>query len=133
MREFYLDRNPIVITLDYLFTVAPHASTERGSYDVPAGRRAFLEYGILSVRRVTVAGSASAVYDFLGYTENGGSERLLDYTWLYGNSIGDREMNKTHYGMLLNAGDNVRINTFDGSTGGTVAHNILVKLTEFDE
>ena len=130
--EWY-DRNPQPALYRYqVFDAAPHALVQRWSYTVPSGKKAFIEMAGAYVVRVTVATTAGLVYDRVQYQVSGGSAFSILWALLYTNTIGDKDRADVGHSLILNAGDAIFGWTGDASENGTVTHQILAKVTEFD-
>jgi len=132
-RLAWYDRNPSISVQNYANSgVAPHALTVRWSYTVPAGKKAFVE--TISARLVrdaaaTTAGLASIYVAVLPY---GGSWTPLLRIAVLSNGVGDRDGGEIGQSVILKAGDGLRAETYDTSTGGTLFYSVSAKITEFD-
>lgn len=131
-RPEWYDRTPSVSLLSFNMSLAPHANTQRLSYTVPSGRKAYLEFLYLSLFRTAAAAPAGVVFLTFDYTPNGGlltNLAVIDYG---GNAVGDRvaEMVGSTFTMLV--GDQLALFTSDSGTGGSVIYRLGVKITEFD-
>jgi hypothetical protein len=111
---------------------APHAITQRWSYTVPVGRKAFIEAFFALVQRNTAAAPVGAAAVIMQYTPVGGAAtRVLD-VWVSSNGVGDTALQTpTNFGFMQ-AGDVLTASDQDSSTGGTVTYVQTAKYTEFD-
>jgi len=131
-RPEWYDRNPFDRTLIYVAVVGPHAVTSRGSYTCPAGKKAFIEAIGVFTRRSTAATTEGLIIASASYTPQGGSTAYYAVVQWVSNTVNYHEGNIVGNAGILRAGDNVAINTGDGSTGGTAEYYIMLKITEFD-
>lgn len=126
-----LDRNPTDVNQNYSNTLAPHVTTTRWTYTVPAGRKCLVELVNSRIMRITAAAPA-------GYADVAISlGNVLAYLALAelnsgDNAIGVRESKYITAQALLLAGDVLQAQTADGSTGGTIGYLASFKGTEFD-
>lgn len=127
------DRNPVNKTqFAANGAVAPHTTTVRWTYTVPAGKKAVLESLMMSVIRVTAAAPQVTAVAHLNYTPSGGSQTLLAQAVLTTNGVNDiQQQTITSLGEML-AGDVVSADDVDSSTGGTVSYAQTLKAFEFD-
>lgn len=131
-RPIYTDRNPIVRTQNYTATLAPHAFTQRWSYTVPAGKKAFCDFVRLYRRRTGVATTASDDGAEIDYTPSGGAAMAIIYNVNTDNTnMLVRTEGYSQFGFL-GPGDNLQANTSDASTGGSVQFTIGAKIVEYD-
>jgi len=125
--EWY-DRNPS--TQDQYFVAgatAPHISTQRWSYTVPAGKKVILRGLIVHLRR---SGAATLLGVAAGYMRVGVNELLRCFH--YDNTLGSMEHDNIALEQLYLAGVALTGWTFDLSTGGTMEYLLNCVLTEFD-
>ncbi len=131
-RGNYYDRAPLSSVFGFVAAnAAPHGQTVRVSYTVPTGRLAVVELINLMYIRVTTA-SPVTEYGFLVDLVNadGGNADWINRTSLNNNLA--FEVSETHgTAIFLRAGQQIRLITFDGSTGGTVTYRGGMKITEF--
>lgn len=130
-RAAYYDRNAsTIVNTASNFAVAPHALTQRWSYTVPAGRKAYFESSSSLVHVVTVSapnGQRSAKLRI-----NTGTLASLMRNDLYNNTVdASSTQNSGQLGLAL-AGHILDFADSDLGTGGTVDFVGEAKFTEFD-
>ena len=126
-RAAYYDRNPLGVALtDINFQIAPHANTTRGSYTVPALRKAMVTGGNISAERFTVGAPVGAY----GASATGGGQIAKQYS--LDNAVGGKVFVPVSSGGILNAAQVATIFDEDLSTGGTCSFMKVVNLVEFD-
>jgi hypothetical protein len=132
-RPEWWDRNPITNSIQYVATgVAPHGATQRASYTVPAGKKAYVDMVLLTVRRDLAAGAAALAAAYATYTPSGGTETRLFQQGDFQNTVNaGQQATITQFGFL-GVGDAVKLYTLDASTGGTYTYLIGAKITEYD-
>jgi len=131
-RPAWHDRNPFVIMRGFSSVTGPHSMTDRWTYTVPAGKKAYIEFLCIKSIRATAAGTAGTVVIQITYTPSGASEQVLAATGLYTNTVGDKDEVTCGHALTMLAGDLLKGLTYDGSTGGTVNYLVVAKITEFD-
>jgi hypothetical protein len=104
-----------------------------GSYTVPTARSAYLEWFDIAVIRATAASTPGKLGIMLGIVDTDAGFKIVSNSIL---SVSQNSINSnryTHGGltMLLRAGDELRYETLDYSTGGTVYYQATAKLLEF--
>lgn len=135
-RPVYYDRNPVMITIVFdSIGIVPHSDTIRGAYTVPTGKKAFSESFILWLLRDTAADTPGDANVRFNFTPNGGAAVSLYQNTLDAvqNSIGDNRQIFVGVGALFLVGDLIDLHTIDAGTGGLIAYNGAMKMTEFDE
>jgi hypothetical protein len=131
-RPNYYDRQPISISQFYTNGLAPHVSTVRSTYTVPANRVAFMELFFLNAYRSTAAVAADIVQAYVEYVPNGGgSSRILQVQFV-NNAVFAGDRNQAPSFGYMKGGDIIRTVTFDGSNGGTCSYLLAFKGIEFD-
>jgi len=126
-RPAYYDRNATSSYNQYSGVVGPHAETTRWTVTIAAGKKMLVEQiGItyFNVSVATVAGSyASNIFIVGQYLASQGSSVNVVATqgalYLTGN-------------ITLYAGETMYATTYNYATGGTVAHSMTYKATQFD-
>jgi len=132
-RPAWYDRNPEPgWGVYFAAAVAPHALTTRWSYTVPTGKKTFLEAILCWLMRAGAAATVGRVYALIQYLEGGVSGPYLAYASIRTNSVGDGDSGNLGQSIIMVAGDIIRCQTSDGSTGGAVDYNTGFKATEFD-
>lgn len=110
----------------------PHGDTSRGTYTVPAAKRAAIPFISLTIRRVTAAAPLAEVYLRILLTPSGGAAAEVVRFNNPSNAVEGDTSVVVPFEMVLQPGDLIDIHSFDGSTGGTVAYEAGFALTEFD-
>ncbi len=133
-RPSYYDRAPSGAYISFeTALVGPHSVVTRGSYTVPTARSAYLEWFDIAVVRGTAASTPGKLGIMLGIVDTDAGFKIVSNSIL---SVSQNSINSnryTHGGltMLLRAGDELRYETLDYSTGGTVYYQATAKLLEF--
>jgi len=127
-RPAWYDRSPsLQLKRFYGVDVAPHSATQRWTYTVPAGKKAFLEAINLKLIRKTAASTVGVAYaSIVLNTYSVFEARVVT------NNVGDKDAVSVGQALTLNPGDTLEGYTYDGSTGGTFDYQTIVKITEFD-
>ena len=132
-RPVYYDRNSSTFGKSYeASAIAPHATTTRWSYTVPAGKAAYVEAcGGMMWRDgiATVASLAQTVFNTV--TSDTVTATVLQNR-TYTNTGNDPVMFSLSQLAFLKAADVFGVNTFDGSTGGSFQYGMYAKFTQFD-
>jgi len=132
-RPGWYDRNPVRLFQYYKGDgVAPHSSTLRWTYTVPAGKKAWVELLVNRVKRSGAATTPDAVLSQIYLTPYGGSISTLLYVFFNSNTLGAGDTIIVPASMMLGAGDVLSAYTQDASTGGLVDYLVSAKITEFD-
>lgn len=132
-RQSWHDRAPSQKIQKYIANaLAPHSATERWSYTVPAGKKAYVEWMQIAVTTVVVATSGRDVVDNITLTPDGGSAIDVAYLAYFKNGVGDNQQIAVGSSMILLPGDEFASISRDSSTGGTITHVLIAKITEFD-
>lgn len=132
-RPLYYDRTMVSRTSYYSSgAIAPHGITERWTYTVPTGKKAFVQSLLAVAQRITAAAPVSQYAALVTVTPNGGTLARVLLALLLTNNVGDSA--REHYGAsgALAAGDVLASSTVDLSTGGTVDYNLSAWYIEFD-
>ena len=124
--EWY-DRNPQSKNLNFEGSVGPHAAVDRASYTVPTGKKFFLENSLVHLDRDVVATTPgwASVRTFA-------RDDLAIYASIRSNAVGDKAAMNIARSLIMRAGEAVRINSFDLSTGGTIRYDCAFHGIEFD-
>lgn len=130
-RQFY-EANSItrVITCAVL-SAAPHALTQRASYTVPVGRRAFITATNLILWRDSAAAPVGEYLISVRLTING-VQASLRRVASRSNTLYIYDIQGLAEQVLMNSTDQVELMTFDGSTGGTCSFIGSVTYVEYD-
>jgi len=132
-RPAWYDRNPIQRIQNWdEGAVAPHANTQRWTYTVPPGKKAFVEYAELWAKRLTAAGTVGIVEANVRVTPSGGSASAIMRVYVITNNVGDVDKAVVGQALTLLAGDMIECRSADSSTGGTATYHSAVKIVEFD-
>lgn len=131
-RGAYHDRSAVNVTRSYnALNVAPHGLTVRASYTVPAYHIAMIDLVSLATMRNTVATTPAVYQAFLRYTPSAGSPiDMLQCATAQNSTNVFTTLNLSGAGVLL-PGDVIELLTTDGSTGGTVHYNAILKILQF--
>jgi hypothetical protein len=132
-RPVYYDRNQIPRLNSFSISgAAPHGSTQRWLYTVPAGKKAFIEWLQLSTHRDTAAAPVAPSQVWFTLVLASGPAAIFMLLEHADNTLQlQRHAEQTSFGLMV-AGDQMSGNTVDTSTGGTQTYNLVGKLTEFD-
>lgn len=129
-RPFYFDRTPLTVRVIFFAEgVAPHATTIRATYTVPANRKAFAEAVQLSIARATAPGTDGRAV--INLRSDSGTF-LAANLWEEDNAAKDRVDLTFGATMTRLAGDEVAIDTSDVAITGTVNYNGVATITEYD-
>ena len=132
-RKAWYDRNPVGIVLGgTLWNKAPHAATVWWTYTVPPGKKAFLELLVAKVIRQTAAGPAGVANARILIHITGVPTPDILNAVIFTNNVGDKDSAELGQSLTLNAGEWIKGETADTSTGGTCAYLLTLKATEFD-
>lgn len=115
------------------FGTAPHASTTRFTYTVPAGKVAVVEsMTIMCVRDGTTATPARAQGQVV-YAPNGGTAVSYGIKQVWTGAIGDGQNGSPDHPpkLTMQAGDALNALTLDLSTGGTMTFLINCTIREY--
>lgn len=132
-RPDWYDRNPVTRFRAWnAVNLAPHTSTQRWTYTVPAGKKAQLELVQVKVMRATAPTTPGYAYANIRFTPSGGSVDTLIQATIRTGTVGDTDQTVLGVCGVLQAGDTIEANSADGSTGGTIDYFATLKITEFD-
>jgi len=130
-REWF-DRNIVIVMKESSLTgTAPHGSTERWRYTVPAGKRAFVAAANLLVTRITAAAPVGQVLAWFGIYDGAASFNLA-FAELFNNAIGAQCNTVLPNFGWLTAGQQLYAYTNDLSTGGTTNIYQSAQIIAFD-
>ena len=123
----WYDRNPKTITRDFSGSPAPHAASDQQTYTVPNGKIFLLESCIVCLERETAAtaeGWAGArVF---------AREAPIVYATIRSNTVGDKDKMNSGRSIIMKPGNEIKINSFDLSTDGTIRYDCAFHGIEFD-
>jgi len=132
-RAMYYDRNPTVIFKWWASNdVAPHALTDRWSYTVPTGKKAFLESVLLQVLRTATATTPLRPRSGISYQPYGQAMEFMFLAYLRANTLYDRDKVVVGWAGVMAVGDLIIGRTWDDSTGGTNDYLNYAKIMQFD-
>lgn len=132
-RPNYYDRTLAIATASYLAEgLAPHADTQRWSYTVPSGKKAYLQALTCMMHRDIAAAPAARAIVFARYTPSGGSATYLAVVKELQNALGIPHSSSFAGTGVMRAGDVLISETGDGSTGGAYTFLSAAWLAEFD-
>jgi len=112
--------------------IAPHVTTQRWTYTVPAGKKAFVELAFCQVFRTGVAGTLGMCVAYVQVTPQGGSATVMLGAKMWNNTAGAQDTVEIGLAWHMKAGDQIEGITQDGSVGGTIDYQLTAKITEFD-
>jgi len=128
------DRNPATKLNNYLSTaVAPHASTSRWSYTVPAAKKSKIGHGQANLLRDVASGTPGVAVAYINITPSGGAASTLAYSTGTAGGANTGQNTVVGGGQYLEAGDSAEAKSADPSTGGSYVIALLMTITEFDE
>lgn len=132
-RQQWFDRNPLAVAKAYVnAATAPHATTVRWTYTVPAARKVQLEMVALEVLRDAAAAPVGFASVLVRYTPNGGANTTIVRIDTLNNTVGAVNVQSLGGAITGFAGDLFEGVTSDGSTGGSNLYVVTAKFTEFD-
>lgn len=132
-RQQWFDRNPLAVAKSFVQTaVAPHATTVRWSYTVPAARKCQLEMVALEVLRDVAAAPVGFASVLVRYTPSGGAATTIVRIDTLNNTVGAVNVSSLGGAITGFPGDLFEGLTADGSTGGSNLYVVTGKFTEFD-
>lgn len=124
---------PIKITKSYLAAgVAPHGTTQRWSYTVPAGRRAIVELMSAETIRDGASGAPARAANFFTYTPSGVAATFPLEAGIDAGALGEKHSVMWGGKLVMHAADVMAGSTADASTGGTLFFNSAFVASEFD-
>lgn len=130
-RPTYYDRQAEAIVTSFSDGYAPHATTTRATYTVPAGFRAFIESLIGAAQNGSAPSNVGINLVIMTFQPSGGSEANVFYhshTNTAEQTFSQNTMNTFGY---MGAGDAVRLKTVNTDTGGTCTLIGTIKTIEF--
>ncbi len=129
----YYHRNAQDVSLWYeVGPVSPHFPTDRAIYTVPSSRFAIVECVQAHIRRIGVATTLGTAVAQARYYRGGATLFMFAQATLFSNTANDsRDFNTTLHSILF-PGDQIRLNTSDSSSGGTVYYYGTARIIEFD-
>ena len=130
-RPQYYDRIQTNITQGYKADgIAPHGTTQRTSYTVPAGKLGYCDfiYGVLL--RDSAPGSEGTARITFVYTPSGGGSTDMMTVMFKDPNVGYTQHDGAGPFGFMQAGDVLEIKTVDQSTGGTIHYQSVFKVAE---
>lgn len=132
-REMPEDRNPIYLRTQYeANTVAPHGFTQRGSLTVPANRLIIVQSLEIYVSRGLAAAPAGEVKALISLFGAATNYWILHASHL-NNTVNFAVVIHAEPMLILGQGEEIRMYTIDGSTGGNMNYNITILAVECDK
>lgn len=132
VRVNWYDRNPVVKIGAYgPTTVGPHAFTERLTYTVTNGKRAWLSMIQGELTRITVAAPLGDAH-IQFYANIGGGNIYVVHRLLMLNTVGATNNFIVGEMGMLPAGTVIGFYSGDFSTGGTITYSFGYQIIEFD-
>ena len=131
-RPAYYDRNATSSFVSYSGDVAPHGDTLRATFTTAAGKKAYIETGVVYIRQssgASVINRSLAVLRIVSGTDTNDVARIDS---LSSATTSTSRTDKLAGQPTIYAGETLTIRTLDLSTGGTLDFNIGAKITSFD-
>ena len=123
----WYDRNPKPIQKNYQGSPGPHAATDRATYTVPDKKIFLLESALVHLDRDT----AAAPEGWVGVHVYAREVPIL-YATIRSNTVGDKASMNVGRTIIMKAREEVKITSFDLSTGGTIRFDCGFHGIEFD-
>jgi hypothetical protein len=120
-RAAYYDRNASSVNQNYYAVAAAHASTTRFTYTVASGKKLLIESQAVRIHRQTAATTAGRYYTEL-LVSDGTTDVLGCSVHQTDNTTSVQYLLIGAQQVTLYAGETIRCNTYDISTGGTVEY-----------
>ena len=132
VRSNWYDRAPLNVNGMYTNQLVPHAAIDRINYTVPNNRRARVTLSDINVMRMTAAAPVGNYRVPYFFTPNGGGEVLLGIFSRADNTLYNHQY--THFNglMILSEGDNLRFESADFSTAGSLIFTFGCTIFEYD-
>ena len=130
-RPQYYDRAPATKSQLYSATLAPHADTQRWSYTVPAGYKAYVETAYALSLQQTAPTVAAGGYAGVFTNTDDALASIVSYAYLVAATAATQSAMGVSGVALLNPGNNIFGQSSDGSTGGTRYIVISAKYSTF--
>ena len=108
--------------------LAPHTVTLRGSITIPTGTYGYLQFVGGSTVRTSTATTAGIAEIYVTLTPSGGTEVDVWRIGFTGTAVGSRGAAFNNPGLMLGAGDVLKVYTVDSSTGGACDYRIFVEV-----
>lgn len=132
-RPHFYDRNPVMSIVAFdIGGIGPHGTTNRTSFTVGVGKKAWLDSLFMFQGRSGVAGAPGVVTSRATYTPAGGGATFLVKNETVFNVVGNSKDLILPVEGFMNTGDLVQLQTTDTSTGGTMDYAVSTKTTTFD-
>lgn len=132
-RPAHYDRNPRVVTMGHQGAgIAPHTTTIRTTYTVPAGKKTFIESASAFLVRDVVAGTPGRSRAYMDVTPSGGSGVIVAYAAIHQGTLGDASRSASSPLGTMFPGDVLRILSTDAAVGGSCEYASHAMLVEFD-
>ena len=130
-RPQYYDRAPATKSQLYSATLAPHVDTQRWSYTVPAGYKAYVETAYTLSLQQTAPTVAAGGYSGVFTNTDDASASIVSYAYLVSATANTQSAMGVSGVALLNPGNMIFGQSSDGSTGGTRYIVISAKYSTF--
>ena len=132
-RAIPIDRNPTNKGATYGgANIAPHGTTSRFSYTVPAGKKAQLQMGQATILRITAAAPVGIYQAVVLVVHLDANQPWAAYAVSLDNNVGAKSQMNFAGPIDLVAGEQIITSTSDASTGGTVNYNVASSAVEYD-
>lgn len=130
-RPSYYDRNATGSYQTYAATLSPAALTTRWTLTVATGKKGLIEYARGFIERRTAATVAGQYSSWVQIT-SGATTGTLIFCNSFVNTVYNQQQINLPSAITLYAGETFFYQTYDDSTGGTVAYQGDSKVTLFD-
>lgn len=131
-RPAYYDRNASTSIASYGGDVAPHAPTTRFTTTVASGKKLLIETTEQYLFTSTAPTVAGRVYSQVQITSGGNIVAIGRIDQIQSATVNSMNNLVVPQAVTVYAGETVTGSTYNGSTGGTVFHNIAYKGTQYD-
>lgn len=132
-RPPWYDRNSVTYAFSgTALNAAPHGTTSRATYTVPANRKAMLEFTTNYIQRVTAAAPNGTIGAFVNLLPATGGGIFAMQNFLISNTVLQIVTENSEQQAVMIEGDYLSITDYDDSTGGTATIATSVKITEYD-
>ena len=132
-RPPWYDRNSVTYAFSgTALNAAPHGTTIRATYTVPANRKAMMEFTTNYIQRITAAAPNGTIAAFVTMLPATGGGIYAMQNFLVSNTALQIVTENSEQQAVMVTGDYFDISDYDDSTGGTATIATSVKITEFD-
>ncbi len=132
VRQDVVDRNMLAPTISGSVVASPHAQTTRVTYTVPVGKKFHLSLISVSAYRNGLATALGRAVIFPTVEDSGGVDHFNQLLNIYTVAVGFETFRDYPFDVVLDEGTVIRIDTNDGSTGGSIIYNWSIVGNEYD-